>query len=147
MTTLLAPAPLAPTTPDLPLADTPPADPPDDRAARVARGARFWDELQAGWEWVIDLEQFDMRDCDLCVLGQLRGYFYRVALEMSGFPPRDGMRAWVQFEANPEACRWAHDRGFYDDFEDPDDEDFSALRRLWVAAIHARRGTAAGARP
>jgi hypothetical protein len=38
---------------------------------RVARGARYLDELVPGWDKVIDLERLDLASSCACVLGQL----------------------------------------------------------------------------
>ena len=54
----------------------------------VTRGARLLDEKVPGWYRRVNLETLHMRDCSLCMLGQLFGHDVETALgaEVFGLP-------------------------------------------------------------
>jgi hypothetical protein len=97
-------------------------DPADERelAERVERGAALLDERRPGWWDEVDVGRLSIRDCDLCVLAQLWGWY------LDG---RDELFGGVDQEDDYYNARR---HGF-------DDAPFKALTDLWRAAIEHRR--------
>lgn len=100
----------------------------DSIVARAKRGAELLDEVLPGWADHINLDEFDMKSCCDCALGQLFGEY------MEG-RNRLGVQAPVELGFDlPVLC--------------PGERDvrFSALTTAWVAEIEARRANAVALR-
>lgn len=80
---------------------------------RVDRGARFLDEKEPGWWDKIDLETLNMKNCYLCILGQLTGDYF--------------INKYFRIDKA--------DLGF----TQPEKEQWLELGRLWKAEILKRR--------
>ena len=56
----------------------------------VLRGMEWLDEHHPGWEWDVDLDVFSLSSCTQCVLGQVIGDDYTVALRHEGLTNKEG---------------------------------------------------------
>lgn len=86
---------------------------------RVAAGAAWLDKHRPGWADAINLDQLDLADCTVCVLGQVYGDFWNAPLS-------DGLPG--------EWTRRATEMGFADDHGR-----YTELNEAWAALIDERR--------
>jgi len=100
--------------------------------ARVARGAVLLDEKFPGWFRAIDIGTLDLTHACLCVIGQVRGNFYRDISRFTGeniaqseFPKAEALGFWTAIK-NPD--------GTYRDVAD----DYRTLQDAWIEAIADR---------
>jgi hypothetical protein len=101
----------------------------DELAERVERGAALLDERRPGWWDEVDVGSLDLRQCDLCILGQLWGDY----LDGRG----EVVRLGYGYRAQEESIRHGFDvsRRIHADLH----ADYAALTDLWRAAIERRR--------
>lgn len=95
---------------------------------RVAAGAEWLDANRPGWESLVRLDELELADCRLCVLGQVFGHFFEAPLSAKYYD-LDPDKTWVPSNYA------ANERGFNSDA----DADFPALDDAWTELITARR--------
>jgi len=84
----------------------------------VSEAATLLDKVQLGWHDKVNVDTFDMKRSELCILGQLYGD-YAVAME----------KLFGVMVGNPESCKYNHAKSF----------SYYADKTLWISEIMKRR--------
>ncbi len=103
--------------------------------ANVERGIALLDEKVPGWRSILNLSILDLSCGCNCILGQVSGTFDRGVEEFLGIGrKRTNWAEWVRGDSH----RAIVSHGFsipYEDGNDDDLEEWSALQQAWLALL------------